>query len=106
MADQVTEPVVVTTAQGVTDALQATIRYLVVIVGFLSGLAGLIGKGATVDAVTYVQTNLGGVVSAVFGLIGLCTAAYGIYKTWKRGAQLTTVAADPDVPNHVAKLAK
>ena len=94
----------VSSAQGVTDALLATLRYCVVIVGFLSGLGSLIDRGDAAAAVTYVQTNLGGVVSAVFGLVALGTAAYGIYKTYKRAAQLVTVAADPEVPNHVATL--
>jgi hypothetical protein len=79
---------------------------MVVIAGFMSGLAKLIGEKNTVEAVTYVQTNLGGVVAACFGLVALGTAAWGIYKTWKRGAQLSTVAASSEVPNHVAKISK
>lgn len=98
MVDQVQEPIVVTSAQGITDAVQAALRYLVVIFGFLSGLSALIGKGDAVAAMTYVQTNLGGTISAIFGLVALGTAAYGVYKTWKRGAQLSTAAAEP---NHV-----
>lgn len=98
----VTTPIEVTSAQGVTDALQATLRYLVVIFGFLSGLGSLIGKRDAAAAVAYVQTELGGVVAAVFGLIAIGTAAWGIYKTYKRGAQLV-VAADA-APNSVAKV--
>lgn len=102
MNDTVKEPIVVTSAQGVTDALQAALRYIVVVVGFMSGLVKLVGEQNTVGAVTYVQDNLGGVVAAIFGLVALGTAAYGIYKTWKRGAQLT-VAAEA-APNSVAKV--
>lgn len=100
----VDKPIVVTTAQGVTDALQALIRYLVVIVGFISGLGALIGRGDAAAATTYVQTNLGGVVAAVFGVVGLVTAAWGVYKTYKRGAQLAVTAAH--APDRVAKIVR
>jgi hypothetical protein len=98
------EPIVVTSAQGVTDALQAVIRYLIVIVGFLSGLGSLLGKHDAASAVAYMQTNLGDTVAAIFGLVALGTAAYGIYKSYKRGSQLSTVAADDRVPDRVAKI--
>jgi maltodextrin utilization protein YvdJ len=98
------EQIVVSSAQGVTDALQATLRYVVVIVGFLSGLASLLGKQDAAGAVNYVQTNLGGAVSAAFGLVALGTAAWGIYKTFKRGSQLA-IAAEA-APNSVAKVTR
>ena len=104
MTDQVKEPIIVTSSQGVTDALQAALRYFVVVFGFISGLASFLSHQDILGAVTYVQTNLGGVVAAVFGLISLGTAIWGIYKTWKRGAQLA-VAAEA-APNNVAKVAK
>jgi fumarate reductase subunit D len=104
MTDPAPTPIVVTSAQGVTDALQALIRYLVVIVGFFAGLGKLIGQQNAVAATTYVQDNLGGLVAAVFGLIALFTAAWGIYKTFKRGSQVATVAASDAVPNRVAHL--
>lgn len=85
-------------AQGVTDALQAALRYLVTIVGVLSGLGALIGKHDAAAAVAYVQINMGEVVAAVFGLIGLGSAAWGIYKTWKRGVQAAMPGINPD-PN-------
>lgn len=98
----VTEPIEITSAQGVTDALQAALRYLVVIVGFFTSLSAFIGRSDAAGAVTYVQTNLGGVVSAIFGLVALGVAAYGIYKTFKRGAQLVDV--EPHAPNSVIRL--
>lgn len=104
MTDTIEEPIVVTTAQGVTDAVQAALRYAVVVAGFISGLGAFLSRQDAVGAVTYVQTNLGGVVAAVFGLIGLGTALYGIYKTWKRGSQLA-IAAEA-APNSVAKVTK
>jgi uncharacterized membrane protein (UPF0136 family) len=58
-------------------------------------LAGLAG---------YVQSNLGQVVGAVSGLIALGTAAYGVLKSRKRGAQVATVASDSRVPDEVATI--
>jgi hypothetical protein len=106
MADGTQTPIEVTSAQGVTDALQALIRYLVVIAGFITGLGTVLGTHDAAAAVAYVQTNLGPVVAAVFSLVGLLTAAWGIYKTFKRGSQLATVAASSQVPNSVARLTK
>lgn len=104
MVGEVKEPIEISSSQGVTDALQAFLRYLVVIVGFFSALGSLLGKQDAVGAVTYAQTNLGGLVSAVFGLVALGTAAYGIYKSFKRGAQLVDV--EPHTPNAVLRLKK
>lgn len=106
MSDPTEPPILVTSAQGVTDAVQAALRYVVVIVGFLSGLGALIGRQDAAGAVAYVQTNLGGTVAAIFGLVGLGTALYGIYKTYKRGQQLSNAAANPAVPDRVLALKK
>lgn len=102
MTEEVKTPIVIDSAQGMTDAMQAAIRYLVVIVGFLSGLGALIGQQDATAAVTYVQSNLGGAVAAVFGLVALGTAIYGIYKSWKRGQQLNAV--EPHAPDSVIQV--
>jgi hypothetical protein len=104
MPNQVNEPIEITTAQGVTDAIKATVRYVGVIITFVMGLGGLIGQKNAEGAVTYLNENLGGAVSAAFALGGMCIAAYGIYRTWKRGQQLVQV--EPHAPNSVLRLKK
>ncbi len=96
----------VTSAQGLNDALQAAIRYSIVVVGFISGLSAVLGRDGAAAATSYVQDNLGGVLAALFALGGLAVAAYGVYKTWKRGAQAAMVAASPKVPAALAELSK
>lgn len=103
MADTPTQ-IEVTSAQGVTDALQAFIRLVLVVVGFFSGLTALIGKHDAAAATAYVQTNLGTLVAAIFGLVGLGSAAWGIYKSFKRGSQVASVAGDSRVPDSVATI--
>lgn len=104
MVDQANTPIEVTSAQGVTDLLQAVISYIVIISSFVSGLGLLIGRHDAAAAVAYVQTNLGPVVAAVFSLVGVATMVWRLYKTFKRGSQLATVAASSEVPAHVARL--
>jgi energy-converting hydrogenase Eha subunit C len=106
MVDTVRQPIVVTTAQGVTDLLQASISYVVIITTFFSGLVAMIGAHKTVEAVAYVQANLGPVVTAIFSLGGVALMVWRLYKTYKRGAQLASIAADRDVPDHVAQISK
>lgn len=100
----VEKPIVVASQQGTIDGLQAAIRYLIVLFGFFSGLASIIGKGDALAAATFVQDNLGPVVGAVFGLISLATMLYGIYKTFRRGAELSTAASSPRVSDTVLTL--
>jgi hypothetical protein len=97
-----TEPVVVSANAGVIDGIQATSRYVVVIVGFIIAALGLLKVHDIAGLISLIQSNGGQVLSAVSGLIALATAAYGVFKTHKRGAQIATVAADPRVPNKVA----
>jgi hypothetical protein len=102
----VKQPIVVSSAQGVTDLLQALLSFVVILATFLTGLATLIGKHDFVSLVTFVQTNLGQAVSAAFGIGGIVLFAWRMYKTYKRGAQLSSVAGDDRVPDRVAQLKK
>jgi len=38
------------------------------------------------------------------GIGGAATIVYGQWKTWKRANQLSTIAASPETPDHVAQL--
>lgn len=104
MVDTVKEPIQVSANAGVIDLLQAAGRYAVVIVGFGTALATLFKAHDLAGMATYAQNNLGQAVGAVAGLVAVGTAAYGIFKSGKRGAQLSTVAADPTVPDEVAQI--
>jgi hypothetical protein len=99
-----TEPVVVSADAGLFDSLQAAGRYVVVIVGFATAIAGFTKSHDLAGAANYVQANLGQTVAAAAGLVALGTAAYGVFKTHLRGAQIATVASDERVPDKVAQI--
>lgn len=96
--------IVISTEQGINDALQALVRYVWTIVGVVTGLVTVIGTGKAEDTVTYIQSNIGLTVGAIIGLSGLVTAGYGIYKSWKRGRELEKV--EPLVPDSVIAVKK
>ena len=82
---------------GLVDGIQATARYLVVIVTAVIAVLGLLKTHDIAGLITYIQSNGGTVFAAITGLIGLATAAYGVFKTQKRGGQVATAAAEPAV---------
>jgi hypothetical protein len=94
------EPVVVSPNAGGIDAVQAAARYLVVIVTAFVAIVGFLKVHDLAGLIAYIQSNGGQLVAAVSGLIAIGTAAYGIFKTHKRGAQIATVAAR--VPDDIA----
>jgi hypothetical protein len=96
MAD---EPIKVSANAGLIDGIQAAARYAVVIVGFVTAILGLLKTRDIGGMIVVVQNNGGEVLSAIAGLIALATAAYGVFKSGKRGGQLATAATDPDVPD-------
>jgi|SRR6266542_2665443 len=94
------EPIKVPVNTGLVDGLQAAGRYAVVIVGFVTAILGLLKVHDLAGMITLIQNNGGSVLAAVSGLIALGTAAYGVFKSNKRGAQLETLV--PLVPDKVA----
>lgn len=89
---------------GLIDSLQAVARYTVVIVGFITALLGLFKTHDIDGIILYIQNNGGEALAAVSGLIALGTAGYGVFKSWKRGRQVSDVAANPEVPENIATL--
>lgn len=89
---------------GLIDGLQAAGRLAVVVVGFVTATLGLLQAKDIAGLIAYIQANGGEFVGAVAGLIAFGTAAYGVFKSHKRGAQVANVAASPEVPDHVAAL--
>lgn len=87
---------------GIIDTLTAAGRYLVVIIGAVPILLGLLGKHDFSGLVAYFQGSDGAqLVAAVGALVAL---AYGLFKTFRRGDQMASVAANPAVPDRVASL--
>lgn len=99
-----TEPIKVASNTGLIDGIQATARYLVVIISFVTAVLSLLKVHDIAGIISLINSNGGDVLGAIAGLIGLATAAYGIFKTQKRGAQIATVAANPAVPPEVADI--
>lgn len=98
------EQIVVRENAGLLDALQGAARYVVVIFGFVTAMLGLFRVRDIAGMIAYIQTHGGEVLGAISGLIALGTAAYGVFKNHKRGAQVASVAADDRVPASVATL--
>ena len=102
MVETTDKPIVVSENAGIIDSVQAAIRYLVVIVGFITAVLGLLKTKDIAGLIAYVQLNIGSTFAALLGLIALGTAIFGVFKTGKRSSQLV-VAADA-APNAVAKV--
>lgn len=82
---------------GLIDGVQAAARYIVVIVSFVTAVLGLFKVHDIAGIIAYIQANGGTTLAAVMSLIGLGTAAYGVFKSGKRGGQVATAAAEPQV---------
>ena len=102
MVDEATKPIVVSGGEAVKDPLQATVRYLLVILTAFPVIASLIHKHDIIGLIDYFRGNDGALV--ISAVICLGTMVYGIYKTRKRAAQVVTVASDRRVPQTVARL--
>lgn len=79
----------------INDGLQAAARYIGVLITFLIAVLGLLKVHDIAGLITLVQSNGGQVLAAISGLVSLVLAAYGVFKSRKRGSQLVTAAADP-----------
>jgi predicted enzyme related to lactoylglutathione lyase len=99
MTDQT---IVVPKNAGLIDGIQSVARYLIVIVGFVTAFLALLKVHDIAGMITLVQSNGGQVLGAISGLIALGTAAYGVFKTSKRGSQVASVATNPDVDDSIA----
>ena len=96
------DPVVVKPNQGAIDVIQTVARLVVVILSTAPAAALLIKKHDLVGLYDYFQSQPG--VALLAAISGLASLAYGIYKSFKRGKQIATVAANPYVPSSVAEV--
>lgn len=88
------EHITVKSNTGLMDGVQALLRYVGVIAGFVTAMLALFRVHDIAGMAAYVQANIGTVIGAVVGLISLATAAYGVFKSGKRGSQLADAGAD------------
>jgi hypothetical protein len=77
------------------DGLQALGRYAGFLIGVVTTLLAFFKARDLLGAANYVQNNIPDIITALVGIGGLLSAGYGILKTFKRGGQLETAAADP-----------
>lgn len=88
--------------QSTIDTLTAAGRLVVVVLSTAPAAALLIKKHDLVALYDYFHTAPGqALIGAVSGLLAL---GYGLYKSFKRGKQVATVAASDKVPAEVADL--
>jgi hypothetical protein len=98
------EPIKVSANAGLVDSVQAALRYVVVLVTFVTAVLALLKTRDIAGLISYIQSHGGEVLGAVSGLIALGTAAYGVFKSHKRGDQVAAVASSSQVPESVASL--
>lgn len=93
-------PIVVSKHAAILDTLKAAGRYVGVVVTAVPLLMTLIGNRNFSGLVAYFTSADGTTLFAAIG--GLITLGYGLYRTFKRGDQLVTVA--DVVTDRVAKV--
>jgi hypothetical protein len=98
----VPKPIVVSTSQGTLDSLSALGRQLILVVGGFSTLATLLGERNVQGILDFLQSADG--IKWATAAITVGALAWGQIKTWRRGAQLSTVAASSRVPDSVAQI--
>ena len=101
---EVKKPIEVSSMQGMIDALTALFRYVTVVITLFTGFLAVFETRDIAKMLVFVQDNIGTLAGAVIGIVGICTAVYGIIKTRFRGAQLVSVAESPKVPQSIAKI--
>jgi hypothetical protein len=102
VTDPVSKPVLVSNSQGLLDLTSAGLRLILVILSTAPAAALLLRKGDLVGLYNYFQSQPG--VALTGAVSGLAALGYGLYKSFKRGAQISTVAADTRVPSSVADI--
>jgi hypothetical protein len=100
----VKKPIVVGKFQGTTDTVTAGFRLVLVILSTAPAAALLVRKGDLIGLYDYFHTEPG--IALGGALSGLAALLFGLYKSWKRGAQLSSAATDHRVPDEVVTTTK
>ena len=94
------QQIVVSKNAGIWDTLSAAGRMITVIATTAPAAALLLQKHDLIGLYNYFQSQPGVALSSA--AVGLGTLLYGLYKSFKRGKQVASVAANPDVPSEIA----
>lgn len=100
MTDEVKKPIVVSATQGRWDTFAALFRLMAIVLSTAPAAALFVRKGDLIGLYDYFHTQPGAALLSALG--GLVAGGFALYKSWKRGAQLGSVAADNRVPDEVA----
>jgi hypothetical protein len=92
--------IVVTKTQGRWDTIAASLRLMAIVASTAPAAALLVRKGDLIGLYDYFHSEPGVALLAALG--GLASGGFAIYKSWKRGTQLASVASDHRVPDSVA----
>jgi hypothetical protein len=84
------------------DMATSAVRSAVLVIGALVALAGFVSKHDWAGMIDYVQTAP--FITSLATVSAAGAFLWGQWKTRYRANQLTTVAANPDVPDSAAKL--
>ena len=100
MVEEATKPIVVRANQGIFDTATTMLRLLAIVTSTVPAAALVFQKHDLIALYDFFHTQQGTALLGALG--GLASLLFGIYKSYKRGAQVATVAADPQVPDSVA----
>ena len=101
----ISKPVLVSTNQGILDVITAGMRLMIVILATAPAAILLIKKHDLIGLYDYLHSDQQG-LALVGALTGLAALLFGLWKSFKRGSQMATVAADPGVPAEIADIKK
>lgn len=95
------EPVPVNRNAGPLDTIYALLRYIVVIIGAVPLLLKLLGAGDVIALIDYFRSADGSaLIAAISAVVALL---WGLFKTFRRGNQVASAAANPKVKDLVLK---
>lgn len=101
MTDDTTPPIQAEKSPA-RDQAESAIRSVLLAISVVTALAGFVSKHDLAGFVAYMQSS--DFLAALAALIGAATFGWGQWKARHRSQQLAAIAADPRVPDQVAKL--
>ena len=101
MADNETPQIVVNPTPA-RDQAAAAIRTVLLVLSVVTALSGIIARRSLIEFIAYMQSQ--DFLTVLSLVIGAGTFVWGQWKTRHRAKQLATIAADPRVPDAVARV--
>jgi hypothetical protein len=96
MTDKNELPVITVPSTPANDQIASAIRSVMLVVGFVTAVAGFVSHRDAAGFIAYVQSS--DFVLALGVLMTAGSFVWGQWKTRHRGKQLANLAADPAVP--------